>query len=226
LDAVDAPQTQQFAFSGASHRELAMNYLTLEAACWYFELTAEAFNRGLVSLTPSLERLRALQLMCSHDDHLRIDVTHIIEAYEFAGDDEWHGHHENSGDQAAGVSVENRESVVKFERDQFGNESCQLYPDASTGLSQWEFHQTDRDFFPSVPHGHHKSKPLKLDAYLGWYYQQSKQIGREARWKIIALWNDTKFRSFALASIEFYRREYPLHRWRVPNPWRLPRRHR
>lgn len=95
----------------------------------------------------------------------------------------------------------------------------------STGLSQWFFRQADPDFFPSIPHGHSLSgRREKLDAYRGWIYREDKQSGREPRWKIIALWNDEKFRGFASTAIGYYLSEFPHYGWRVPNPLRLPRR--
>jgi hypothetical protein len=39
-----------------------MNYLTSEAAERYYELSAKAYKRGLISLTPMLVRLHALRL--------------------------------------------------------------------------------------------------------------------------------------------------------------------
>ncbi len=95
----------------------------------------------------------------------------------------------------------------------------------STGLSQWWFRLADPDFFPSVPHGHwHSDRRKKLDAYRGWIYRGDKQIDREPRWKIIALWNDEKFRSFASMAIGSYLVSFPRYVWPVPDPRRLPRR--
>jgi hypothetical protein len=95
----------------------------------------------------------------------------------------------------------------------------------STGLSQWWFHQADPDFFPSIPHGHLRSDMRrKLDAYRGWIWRGDEQIDREPRWKVIALWNDEKFRSFASTAIEFYLASFPRYVWPVRNPRRLPRR--
>lgn len=98
----------------------------------------------------------------------------------------------------------------------------------STGLSQWIFHQGDVDFFPSIPHGHTTSgRPRELDTYRGWIYpaDKDKQVGREPRGKIIALWNDEKFRAFASASLAHYASTFPNYIWRVSNPMRLPHRH-
>ena len=43
---------------------------------------------------------------------------------------------------------------------------------ATTGkISKWEFHKTDSDFFPSIPHGHAiTNQKVKLDAYRGYIY--------------------------------------------------------
>jgi hypothetical protein len=107
-----------------------------------------------------------------------------------------------------------------------GHPMLQFTPGALTGLTQWVFHQSDPDYFPSVPHGHYQGKKQpKLDAYLGWIYDGSRQTGREPRAKIIALWNDQKFRDFARTAINFYIASFPSYRgWRVPDPRVLPRR--
>jgi len=88
---------------------------------------------------------------------------------------------------------------------------------------RWEFHQYDRDYFPSIPHGHRKGSIRKLDAYRGWVYERADQVERESRKLIIALWNDNKFREFARKAILFYMSEYPRFLWRVRQPLRLPR---
>jgi hypothetical protein len=93
------------------------------------------------------------------------------------------------------------------------------------GLPHWQFHLGDRDFSPSIPHGHWDTDGRKkLDAYRGWVFRHDKQIDREPRRKIIALWNDEKFRSFASRAIEHYMTAFPGHVWRVRNPMLLPHR--
>jgi len=95
----------------------------------------------------------------------------------------------------------------------------------TTGLSEWFFRQAEPDFFPSIPHGHSfTEKRRKLDAYRGWIYRGDKQIDREPRWKIIALWNDETFRAFASTAIGYYQSAFPRYRWPVLYPGRLPRR--
>jgi len=82
----------------------------------------------------------------------------------------------------------------------------QFMPGADTGLTTWEFHIGDMDPYPSIPHGHEGKK--KLDAYQGWVWRGDNRESREERWKIIALWNDNKFRDFAIRSIKNYRYVY------------------
>jgi hypothetical protein len=94
------------------------------------------------------------------------------------------------------------------------------------GMCVWEFHQYDRDYFPSIPHGDHTSLKRKLDAYRGWIYERADQVDCEPRKLIVALWNDAKFRQLARKAILFYMAEYPNFQWRVPRPLRLPRRRR
>lgn len=89
---------------------------------------------------------------------------------------------------------------------------------------KWNFIKGDPDFFPSIPHGHSKkNKTVKLDSYLGYIYTTSKtnsnkelNVGREDREFIIKLWNNNKFRRFAIDTINFYLHKYPKFNWRVP----------
>jgi hypothetical protein len=96
------------------------------------------------------------------------------------------------------------------------------------GLTQWEFHLADPDFFPSIPHGHeHGRDQPKLDPFIGWVYDKTKQIRREKRKTIVRLWNDDNFRHFARRAISFYLNTYSNYNgWRVSNPLRLPRKRR
>jgi hypothetical protein len=89
----------------------------------------------------------------------------------------------------------------------------QLIPNSATGLNNWMFHQADADPFPSIPHGHHFQSTEKLDAYRGHIVQGNSAVGREPRWKIVALWNDENFRSFARAAIHWYSATFPKYVW-------------
>jgi hypothetical protein len=92
------------------------------------------------------------------------------------------------------------------------------------GLKDWIFHQYDIDFHPSIPHGHLQGRNQpKLDPYLGWIYQGTKQIDRKPKKIIVDLWNESEFREFASLAIDFYIRKFPHFRWRVAHPRRLPR---
>jgi hypothetical protein len=92
------------------------------------------------------------------------------------------------------------------------------------GFSAWHFNQYDPDFFPSVPHGHFNEREArKLDAYLGWIYEGTKQVDREKRRLIIELWNNEEFRRFAATAIDYYLDHHSSYKvWRVSNPRKLP----
>jgi len=175
-----------------------MEYLTSEAAKSYYRLSMGAAHYGLVSLTPTMVRLRALRSMCAPGDPTCKVVEEFLLENDFNVDDEWRDDDEKSKDEDSGVQAGSRESVIENRIDEFGNQVAHLWANASTGLAQWEFHQSDPDFFPSIPHGHFMGRRQpKLDAYVGWIYRGAEQIGREPKKKIIALWNDTTFRDFA-----------------------------
>jgi hypothetical protein len=96
---------------------------------------------------------------------------------------------------------------------------------ASGKISKWDFHKTDSDPLPSIPHGHSiENHTIKLDAYLGYITKDNRLIGREKRKYIIDLWNDEEFRAHALETITYYYKTYKHYTWRVPNPFKLPKR--
>lgn len=197
-------------------------YLSEDAAYSYFELSHASYHYELISLTEFLERLHALRLMCSPNDPTRSFVEHILRMEEWVSRDEWYDPEDEA--QSVGDRDGKDSTVEPYEDDEFGP-LLLFMPASSTGLSQWRFHQYDPDWFPSVPHGHYQGqKQPKLDPYRGYIFNYSSQLNREPRKKIIALWNDNKFRSFARAAISWYMQQYPKHRWRVRNPLRIPRR--
>ncbi|UJP05632.1 MAG: hypothetical protein LZF61_01245 [Nitrosomonas sp.] len=152
-----------------------------------------------------------------------ITVDHVLSIEEWQIDDEWI----ESETVKKEFQSENTpaKSTTQIQKDDDGK--IHLILSRATGLSHyWIFHQSDPDYFPSIPHGHHRQrKHLKLDSYLGWCYYGGQQAGREPRAQIIALWNDCKFREFALKIINWYLCNFPgYHKWRVRNPLRLPKR--
>ena len=198
------------------------DYLIREATIAYFELSQASYYYGLISQTHWLDRLAALRLMSAPDDPTRSFVDQLLRMEEWETADEWPD--EDREPQADLGAAERQEGRIERRQDEFGW-LVQFIPAGSTGLSHWVFNQYDHDFFPSIPHGHYQGRRWpKLDAYLGWTYVRSKQDKREPRKKIIALWNDDKFRDFARDAINWYMARYPNHRWRVPHPRKLPRR--
>lgn len=164
--------------------------------------------------------------MCEPNDPVYKKANRILLAEEWDCDDEWPLKNDenkvNSSASQLDISTEEGEIKPGLRRDKKGYFQ---FLSRKKGLKDWVFHQYDPDFHPSIPHGHFqgKSKP-KLDSYLGWVYQGSRQINRLSRALIIELWNDEEFRVFAHISIDWYKREFTSYKWRVNNPLRLPRR--
>jgi hypothetical protein len=72
--------------------------------------------------------------------------------------------------------------------------------------NNWEFHLTDVDPNPSIPHGHGEgyNSNMKLDPYTGECFFKSKLRKKENRGFIVALWNDQKFCAFAKKAVANY----------------------
>jgi hypothetical protein len=195
---------------------LLVELLTTAAIEAYLELCHISGETGLISLYEWRERLRSLQLMI--EPHVRsqervasleIDVIRAAEEAEPAAVPD-SSFASNSCDEAPD------DGMLHFN------------PDSKTGLAHYRFKIGDPDDEPSIPHGHYKAqKHPKLDVYQGGVYDKTKALlWKEPTKRMVALWNDQKFRDFALQAIKQYQISYPKHRWRVVNPLRLPRRQR
>jgi hypothetical protein len=189
----------------------------------YLTTSHVALACRLLSWDEYLLRLRFVR-DCAEPGTLEVRAAaDILREHEFEGEDEWPlGKPEQPG---PGEGPSESEVSISDRHESFEPPVLALRAAANTGLHLWQFYQADPDFFPSIPHGHrHSDHRNKLHAYRGWIYQEDRQIGREPRWKIIALWNDEKFRSFASAAIQYYLDTFPRYVWPVPHPLRLPRR--
>lgn len=186
----------------------------------YMATSLVALSLGVLSWDQYLLRLQFVRQNAASDSLQADTVRQILGSQEFEAEEEWPlGEREQTavvGDSSSGT----QDSLPP------DDDTTMLHFIAENiGLSNWLFHKGDDDFFPSIPHGHVISgRQRKLDAYRGWIYQKDTQVDREPRGKIVALWNDEKFRAFASAAITNYALKFPSYHWRVHNPMRLPRR--
>lgn len=199
--------------------------LTTAAARVYISTSQVALVCGVLSWDEYLLRLRFVRDSVDSGTFEHTVTTEILRQGELDGEDEWPiGEPDDSG---PGGGLAESEVSMSSGATPLEPPPLAFVAAGSTGLHQWLFRQSDPDFFPSIPHGHWRSeRKKKLDAYRGWIYREDKQTGRESRWKIIALWNEEKFRSFATAAIQWYLTAFPGYVWRVPYPLRLARRRR
>ena len=197
--------------------------LTVPGAQMYLTTSHVALAAGVLSWDEYLLRLRFVRDCADPATLEGRAARNILRDYEGEDADEW-----SAGEPEQPISNQGpTESEVSISEDHLPYEppTVRFMPAGHTGLHQWVFHQADPDPRPSIPHGHwHSDWKKKLHAYRGWIYREDRQIGREPRWKIVALWNDEKFRSFASAAIQYYLITFPGYRWPVPFPSRLPRR--
>lgn len=175
-----------------------------------------------------MDRLVALRGMCSPSNPSGIAAGRILQVEEWEAQDDWEYESESPSSSCRGKDRPSSfDSTPDYSPDEDEDGAFPSFFAAThTGLSNWEFHQYDDDFFPSVPHGHWNGKHQpKLDPYQGWVYMGSKQQRREPKKNIIYLWNDRQYREFARAAIDYYLTHHRNYDgWRVVNPMRLPRR--
>lgn len=206
-----------------------MKYLTRDAARIYLEISQTCFMAGFISWSQLMQRLVALKALCSPTNPSGSFADRMLRLEEWESTEEW----DYEGESPSNTRLPNDhrsgqfESILDYIPDEDDNEAfLYFFAGTNTGLSNWEFHQYDDDFFPSIPHGHWLGKKQpKLDPYEGWVYQGSKQVRREPRKNVIALWNDRQFRTFAKMAIQYYLAAHSHYKgWRVTDPLRLPRR--
>lgn len=208
-----------------------MKYLSDIAARELLWAVRANFSAGFVSWTETLDRLVALHDMARPGSSTQIFAVRLLRLEGWPIDTDW-GSESNEPSRQADDEEATSSQILRMPRKDnpgSGEDSSidwVYFASSVSGLQEWEFHQYDADPHPSVPHGHKRtSHRWKLDAYQGWVYLRSRQDHRSPRWKIVALWNDRKFRAFALDSIQYHLDNHPHHRdWPVINPRRLPRR--
>lgn len=175
-----------------------------------------AYDRGLIGRTHYQARLNFLRAIADPQG----GAVHYAD--EMLGDDVVNEDHHWAESNAGGSGQsETFETTGTY----FDDDDHSLAFKVVAGpLANWEFHQADDDFFPSIPHGHeYGNRQLKLDVYLGWIYFKDKQLRRIERTLIVRLWNDRSFRDFARTAIEYYLDHFPRYSgWRVADPRLLP----
>lgn len=205
-----------------------MRYLTHAAARAFLNTSKSAYLMRLISWSQLMERLVALRDMCRPNNPSGQIADRILRIEEWSSESHWPYDGDSPSNLGQGAqSTSSFGSSLDYPSDEDdGDTYLCFFPGTTTGLSAWEFHQYDDDFFPAVPHGHWNGrKQPKLDPYQGWVYQGSVQLRREPKKNIVALWNDRQFREFADIAIDYYLTHHPNYSgWRIPNPRRLPRR--
>ena len=201
------------------------DFLSREAAQDYLLLTLRSYEYGIIDVSIFLERLAALSSFGNSVNGATAFADEILHDHDWRRDDnDWSD--DRSGQEISELSNNNggRSADGRSDGD---SDDRMIHLVIAVGGNDWEFHPFDDDWFPSVPHGHKRPgrSTDKLDPYLGWVYDKSKQSGRLKRKAIISLWNDERFRETASRSIGYYLDKHRHYRgWRVPNPRRLPRR--
>jgi hypothetical protein len=190
--------------------------LTAEAARDYLRLTLFAFDHGLIDRTHFEDRLNTLRGIANPQGGASVFAADLLGDEAVDGEAGW-----ADGDNAPSGDTGSHQTEGPYPD---AGDHTLAFKVVDGPLKGWEFHQADDDFFPSIPHGHeHGRKQPKLDVYLGWVYNKSKQVRRVDRTSIVRLWNDRAFRDFARVAISYYLDHYPSYSgWRVADPRTLP----
>ena len=197
--------------------------LNEEAKDLYLHLSLISFDYGFISYFELVSRLRYLSLIIN-DQELK---EWLSQFWELPGEDYLHEEPDDLGDLSDYGNKEG-DFLVRDTSSSKDEKPIFAYLTSADGVlgSKWRFHQYDRDYFPSIPHGHLvANKKVKLDSYRGYTFDTSannKPLQREKKRFTVSLWNDDKFRAFAINQINFYIVNYPNYKWRVKSPLRIP----
>ena len=197
-------------------------FLKPRAADDLLRIIIGSHQHNVIGDTIYLERLSVLANICPSSHRATQYAAATLKEREFQPNDEPLLEGEEST-EAWADKHEATSSEVRFDDD-----GLLRFTTTAGGLGEWVFHPFDDDFFPSIPHGHLRKKRWgKLDAYLGWVYEdpskRSQQSHRIKRKSIISLWNDDAFRDIASDAINYHLNKFPKFQWRVANPRKLPR---
>lgn len=196
----------------------------------YLYLSSVAYEQGFLPWRSFQQRMEFL-FDLTKDKRLR---THLATSFEYLMEQSVEAS-ESEGEEASGKIqpvhggsiLEGLNAKNQLEKNDH-NVSTYLTTTGGVLGYKWEFRKGDPDFWPSVPHGHLNSKDkIKLDAYLGFTYDVSnndKRLKRETKVFICDLWNQERFRKFAIETIDHFISGHPYFHWRVPHPRVLPKR--
>lgn len=199
-----------------------MNYFTRQASKAYYLLSRKAYISGLIGWAHFLDRAWLARELTRERDPVHLHASRLLLAEEDTQDSQWA---DDECDDLRGMTFE-----IVLDNDGINeggeDDNLILFIAKVVGLEEWHFHQYDDDFFPSVPHGHWRNKNSpKLDSYLGWVYEGTRQTRRLNRSLIVDLWNNQDFRVFASTAVNYYLDHHPSYKgWRVFNPKKLPAR--
>jgi hypothetical protein len=213
-----------------------MPTLTPEASDLYYEGVMVTYDYGFASYAETLRRLAFLRRYTpsesmrswlgwlpdeiqepegepSSDDNVSVVVTHG-DTSEIATDDA------GDTDEVSTAEMSRRISAPRMPP-LFFHFTINGVP----GAKRWDFHNQDKDFFPSIPHGHEKRSIRKLDVYRRGIYIHGTEVDRESPHVTVALWNSADFRAYARREIMWYAAFNPNFVWRVRRDriLRLPR---
>lgn len=198
-------------------REALMENLSQEAAQEFLFFCRLSYFEGLIGRYEFVSRMGALRALAEPNSGPARYARKVLENQGWNTELEWVNRcqsvESDSGQGASELPSSTRpKSGLDLDDD---SSSMSFITDSRMGFSKkWDFHKGDADPDPSIPHGHHtRDDRRKLHAYKGFVYFQGEPDGREPREAIIRLWNDVKFRDFALAAITHFINERPDWTW-------------
>lgn len=220
--------TRSLAEEHRPYQETLLKYLDAEAAETFYILSRKSLELRIIGWSDLQRRLASLLEMIDPNSSVTAALSEFVPPELLASN--------NDEDQAEQLEMEAifRSGDSDIERQDIGPPRFSVPPlimelivAGVSGMKQWTFHEFDHDPFPSVPHGHrHGQAHPKCDPYTGLVYDgrrkavDGERLGRKTR---IALWQNEKFREFALKAIIWYEMEHPYYEFRVTHPHRLPR---
>src|SRR5713101_7750392 len=138
---------------GVAGKGKHMTRLTADAARAYIEISLTAFEEGLLPLSLLEARMRFVQ---QHSDPASQEYRTAAELAGDAPEEDWP---DEPRKPQRGGSVESDDHgglAIVESGNEFELPMLRFIAPGTTGLSMWYFNQYDPDYFPSIPHGHHR----------------------------------------------------------------------
>lgn len=203
-------------------------YLNPDAAREYLYACELSYHAGIIEFRELMQRLNTLYSLVPQNFYFGHQLNARINGFKKKFENENIEECFPESNVEVNIFVKNQEDTSVEPQcntyDDFEDEEkIEFLTDTAGKVSKWEFHKGDADPYPSVPHGHATiNDKIKLNPYSGKIFKGKIYKFQEEKKFIIYLWNNDKFRVFALEAIDHFIGKNPHHNFKMKDPRKIP----